>query len=256
MARIFVTGSADGLGRAAAQALLDDGHEVVVHARSRARIAGARDLVGRGASFVVGDLADLHETRSVADQVNRLGQMDAVIHNAGVDTGPFILPVNVVAPYLLTALIHRPRRLVYLSSSMHRGGRADVGCISRGGLRAACSYSDSKLFVTTLAFAVARLWPDVFCNAVDPGWVPTRMGGPGASDDLRLGHVTQVWLATSDDPEARSTGGYWHHQQLHRPHPAVHDVRFQDELLAALADVTGSALRAPSTESAPPSGSA
>ena len=219
MARVLITGSADGLGRAAAQNLLDDGHQVVVHARSDARLAAVRDLVDRGAASVVGDLADADDTRGVAEQVNRLGRMDAVIHNAGVSSGPSILPVNVVAPYLLTALLDRPSRLV-------------------------CSYSDSKLLVTTLTAAVARLWPDVLSNAVDPGWVPTRMGGPGASDDLRLGHVTQVWLATSDDPEARGSGGYWYHRRLRTPHPAVHDVHFQDELLAALARSTGTPLGA------------
>jgi NAD(P)-dependent dehydrogenase (short-subunit alcohol dehydrogenase family) len=243
MARVLITGSADGLGRAAAQNLLDDGHEVVVHARSNARLAAVRDLVDLGAAAVVGDLSDLDDTRGVAEQVNRLGQMHAVIHNAGVDTGRSIRSVNVVAPYLLTVLLHRPSRLVYLSSSMHRGGRTDVTCIEHSGRGTSCSYSDSKLLVTTLAMAVARLWPTVLSNAVDPGWVPTRMGGPGASDDLRLGHVTQVWLATSDDPEARSTGGYWHHQRLHNPDPSVHDLRFQDELLAALAQVTGSPLK-------------
>src|SRR4051794_21950507 len=105
MTRVFITGSADGLGRAAAQSLLEDGHEVVVHARSRDRVTVLQDLVDRGAAAVVGDLSDLEETRGVADQVNRLGQMDAVIHNAGVMTGPRVLLVNVVAPYLLTALI-------------------------------------------------------------------------------------------------------------------------------------------------------
>jgi NAD(P)-dependent dehydrogenase (short-subunit alcohol dehydrogenase family) len=247
MARVFVTGSADGLGRAAAQSLLDEGHEVVVHARNEARLAAVRDLIDRGAASVAGDLSDLDETRDVAEQVNRLGRMDAVIHNAAVGTGPAILPVNVVAPYLLTVLPHRPSRLVYLSSSMHRGGRADATCIEKSGHGTTCSYSDSKLFVTTLAVAVARLWPDVFSNAVDPGWVPTRMGGPSASDDLRLGHVTQVWLATSHDPEACSTGGYWRHQRLQPPHPAVHDLRFQDELLAALAHATGTPLASPSS---------
>jgi NAD(P)-dependent dehydrogenase (short-subunit alcohol dehydrogenase family) len=168
----------------------------------------------------------------VAEQVNQLGPVDAVIHNAGVMSGPHVLAVNVLAPYLLTALIHRPQRLVYLSSDMHLGGRADVA----GGT---VSYSDSKLFVTALAFAVARLWPDVYSNAVDPGWVPTEMGGPAAPDDLRLGHVTQVWLATSDDPEARTSGGYWFHQQRRTPHPAALDPRFQDDLLASLARLTG-----------------
>jgi NAD(P)-dependent dehydrogenase (short-subunit alcohol dehydrogenase family) len=242
MARIFITGSADGLGYAAAQSLLDDGHDVVVHARSDARLAALRDLVDRGAASVVGDLVDPDETRGVAEQVNRLGRMDAVIHNAGVYRGPSILPVNVVAPYLLTALIARPSRLVYLSSGMHRGGRADLACVEAAGRGTACSYSDSKLFVATLAAAVARLWPDVVSNAVDPGWVPTRMGGPGASDDLRLGHVTQLWLATSDEPEALRSGGYWYHQRLHTPAPAVHDPSFQDELLAALARTTGTPL--------------
>ena len=242
MTRVFITGSADGLGRAGAQTLLEDGHEVVVHARSRERLAAVRDLLDRGAAAVVGDLSDLEETRDVADQVNRLGRMDAVIHNAGVISGPHVLPVNVVAPYLLTALIDRPQRLVYLSSGMHRGGRASLSGIDWAGHRTTGSYSDSKLFVTTLAIAVARLWPDVFSNAVDPGWVPTKMGGAGAPDDLRLGHLTQEWLATSDDPQARTSGGYWHHQRRTQPAPAVHDRQFQDDLLEELARFTATPL--------------
>jgi NAD(P)-dependent dehydrogenase (short-subunit alcohol dehydrogenase family) len=242
MTRVFITGSADGLGRAAAQALLDHGHEVVVHARHRDRLTAVHDLVQRGAAAVVGDLSDDERTRDVADQVNDLGRMAAVIHNAGVYTGPHIMPVNVVAPYLLTALIDRPQRLVYLSSGMHRGGRASVEGVDWSGRTQVGSYSDSKLLVTTLAAAVARMWPDVLSNAVDPGWVPTRMGGPGAPDDLHLGQVTQVWLATSESPDARDTGGYWHHQRRREPHPAVHDQRFQDQLLDDLARFTATRL--------------
>jgi NAD(P)-dependent dehydrogenase (short-subunit alcohol dehydrogenase family) len=242
MARVFITGSADGLGRLSAQTLLDGGHEVVVHARNDDRLMAVRELVDRGAAAVVGDLADLDETRGIAGQLNDLGRMDAVIHNAGVYTGPHVLAVNVIAPYLLTALIDRPRRLVYLSSGMHRGGRPSLTDMEWSGRRTTGSYSDSKLFVTTLAVAVARVWPDVFSNAVDPGWVPTRMGGRGAPDDLRLGHVTQEWLATSEDPDARTSGGYWHHQRRIEPHPAVHDRRFQDQLLNDLAGFTGTRL--------------
>lgn len=242
MTRVFITGSADGLGRAAAQTLLDDGHGVVVHARNPERIEAVRDLLDRGATAVVGDLSDLEETRGVADQVNRLGHMDAVIHNAGVISGAPVLPVNVVAPYVLTALIDSPDRLVYLSSSMHRGGRASLSGMDWGGQRTTGSYSDSKLLVTTLAMAVARLWPDVLSNAVDPGWVPTRMGGRGAPDDLLLGHLTQEWLATSEDPEARTSGGYWHHQRRTEPAPAVDDRQFQEDLLEALARFTGTPL--------------
>jgi NAD(P)-dependent dehydrogenase (short-subunit alcohol dehydrogenase family) len=241
IARVFITGSADGLGRAAAQTLLDDGHEVVVHARNSGRLTAVRDLVDRGAAVVVGDLSDLDQTRGIAADVNHLGRMDAVIHNAGVYTGPQVLPVNIVAPYLLTALIDRPQRLVYLSSGAHRSGRASLTGIDWSGRRTR-SYPDSKLFVTTLAVALARLWPEVFSNAVDPGWVPTRMGGPGAPDDLRLGHLTQEWLATSEDPDARTSGGYWYHQRRIEPHPVVRDRRFQDQLLDDLARFTATRL--------------
>jgi NAD(P)-dependent dehydrogenase (short-subunit alcohol dehydrogenase family) len=237
MARIFVTGSVDGLGRLTAETLLGDGHDVIVHARDARRLTAVQNLLDLGADGVVGDLADPEETRGLAAQVNRSGPVDVVIHNAGVFGGAQVMRVNVVAPYLLTALIGRPRRLVYLTSGMESGGRPEVRRLIRGG-----SYSDSKLFVSTLAAAVARLWPQVSSNAVDPGWVPTRMGGPSAPDDLRLGHLTQEWLATSADPQALTSGGYWYHQQRREPHPAVRDEAFQDELLDGLAELTGTRL--------------
>ncbi|WP_275166571.1 SDR family NAD(P)-dependent oxidoreductase [Citrobacter koseri] len=240
--RVFITGSTDGLGRAAADTLLAEGHDVVVHARSHTRLSAVGDLIDRGAIATIGDLSDSGQIRDLAGQVNEIGQMDAVIHNAGILSGSPLLMVNVVAPYLLTALIRRPRRLIYLSSSMHTGGSTRLEGIDWSGRTAAASYSDSKLFVTTLAAAVARRWPEVFSNAVDPGWVPTKMGGSGAPDDLRLGHLTQEWLAVSNDPAALTSGGYWHHQQRLSPHPAVNDPRFQDRLLAALARAAGATL--------------
>src|SRR6476660_4266106 len=141
-ARIFITGSADGLGHAAAKTLLADGYQVVVHVRSQARLLAVQDLVDQGAIATLGDLSDFAQTRDLASQVNKIGQMDAVIHNAGVYSGPQVLPVNVVAPYLLTALIDRPHRLVYLSSGMHRGGRADVAGVGWSGRRRTGSSSD------------------------------------------------------------------------------------------------------------------
>ncbi|MEL7974805.1 SDR family NAD(P)-dependent oxidoreductase [Isoptericola sp. F-RaC21] len=239
MARILVTGSTEGVGRATASALLDAGHEVVVHARTTARVPAVEDLTDRGAGVVVGDLARLDEVRDLVRQANDLGRFDAVIHNAGTMDGPAVLPVNVVAPYALTAGMMRPGRLVFLSSGMHRGGRADLSGADWAGSRTTRSYSDSKLFVTTLMAAVARRWPDTWSHAVDPGWVPTRMGGPGASDDLDLAHVTQAWLATTDDDAARRSGRYWFHGHTEDPHPAVHDEAFQDELLASLAACVG-----------------
>lgn len=241
-ARVFITGSADGLGHAAANTLLAQGYEVIVHVRSQTRLSAVSDLVDQGAIATVGDLSDLAQIRELASQVNSIGPMDAVIHNAGILSGPQLLVVNVVAPYLLTSLIQRPKRLIYLSSSMHRGGRASLEGMDWTGQTSTGSYSDSKLFVTALAVAVARRWPAVLSNAVDPGWVPTKMGGAGAPDDLRLGHLTQEWLATSDDAQVLTSGGYWHHQRLEQPHPDVSNTRFQDQLLAELAHTTGTEL--------------
>ncbi|WP_333774029.1 SDR family NAD(P)-dependent oxidoreductase [Streptomyces sp. IBSBF 3136] len=241
MSRILVTGSADGLGRAAAQALLSAGHEVVVHARNQERAAGLQPLVDRGAHLVVGDFTDRDAVRRIAAELNDAPGLDAVVHNAGVWSGPAVMPVNVVAPYLLTALLRGRHRLVYLSSGSHFTGRPSLAGVDWRG-RSAGSYADSKLFVTTLAAALARLRPGTPSNAVDPGWVPTKMGGPGAPDDLELGHRTQEWLAASDDPEALTSGGYWYHRRRRQPHPAVHDEVFQDRLLHALAQETGTAL--------------
>jgi len=244
MARIFITGSTDGLGLAAAETLLRDGHEVIVHARSGGRLPAVQHLLDRGARSVLGDLAMTAEVRQIAEQVNGIGGIDAVIHNAGVLSGPALLPVNVVAPYLLTVLIPGPRRLVYLSSGMHRGGTTGLDGLDWAGRTTTASYSTTKLHVTTLSAALARLVPHVASNAVDPGWVPTRMGGRSAPDDLEPGHRTQEWLATSDDPEAMSSGGYWYHRQRQTPHAAVNDPRFQDALLARLAEHTGVSLGA------------
>lgn len=241
MSRILVTGSTDGLGRLAAETLLAGGYDVVVHARNGERAAHLRPLVARGAAVVVGDFADRDAVRRVAAELDGGAPLDAVIHNAGVWNGPAVMPVNVVAPYLLTALLRAPSRLVYLSSDSHYGGSPALARVEWRGRRAG-SYEDSKLFVTALMAAVARLRPHVLSNAVDPGWVPTRMGGPSAPDDLEAGHRTQEWLVTSDDAEARTTGGYWYHRHRRLPHAAVHDEAFQDRLLDALAEETGVAL--------------
>jgi NAD(P)-dependent dehydrogenase (short-subunit alcohol dehydrogenase family) len=237
VASILVTGSTDGVGRNTAEALLAEGHRVAVHARTTARLANIQHLLERGAESVLGDLGDLDQVHGLVEQVNALGRFDAVVHNAGVMQGP-VLTVNATAPYLMTALIPASRH-IYLSSSMHRGGQSDLTGIDWTGQRATRSYSDAKLYVTALMAAIARHRPDVLAHAVDPGWVPTKMGGAGASDDLALAHVTQVWLASTHDPEALISGRYWHHLRTEKPHPAADNETFQDELLASVAEQTG-----------------
>jgi NAD(P)-dependent dehydrogenase (short-subunit alcohol dehydrogenase family) len=251
MARVFITGSTDGLGRAAAQKLIAEGHDLVLHARSQERAKVVADLASQSAGVVIGDLASAIETRKLADQVNAIGRMNAVIHNAGIyrepDRNPTpegharILAVNVLAPYMLTALIERPRRLIYLSSGMHRGGSGslrDIDWVERR-WDTIEAYSESKLYIVALAFAVARHWPDVLSNALDPGWVPTKMGGAGAPDDFEMGYLTQTWLAASDDPAAKVSGRYWHHREPQTPAANASKPEFQDRLVAKLAELTG-----------------
>jgi NAD(P)-dependent dehydrogenase (short-subunit alcohol dehydrogenase family) len=190
--------------------------------------------------------------RRVAEGANSTGRFDAVIHNAGigyrephrietVDGLSQLFAVNVLAPYLLTALITPPDRLVYLSSGMHRGGNPDLSDLQWTSRRwnGSQAYSDSKLFDVVLGFAVARRWPNVLSNALEPGWVPTKMGGEGAPDDLDLAPVTQAWLAVSNDAEATVSGRYFFHQRLRDTHPASRDQDVQDGLLAACAALTG-----------------
>ena len=224
-----------------------------MHARSPERAAALDDLAPRSAGVVIGDLSSATDTRDVANQVNAIGRMDAV-HNAGAystrgpsrtpEGHPAIIAVNAIAPYVLTALMERPRRLVYLSSGMHRDGSRSLRDIEWRERRwnSSQAYSDSKLYLTALAFAVARRWPDVLSNAVDPGWVATKMGGPSAPDDFEEGSLTQTWLAVGEDPAATVSGRYWYHRRPQPPAKEVEDSVFQDQLSARLAEMTSVSL--------------
>jgi len=238
MASIFITGSADGLGQLAARSLIEQGHHVVLHARNTERGRQAKQKVPGAAHVIMGDLSDSEETQRVAQEANAWGRFDAVIHNAGVYQAPAkeIFAVNVIAPYILTCLIHRPKRLIYLSSDLHLSGRAKLGDLKKDGR---VGYSDSKLYVVMLCMAAARKWPDVYANAVDPGWVPTKMGGPGAPDDLQQGYETQTWLAVSDDGRAKVSGRYFHHRAESRYNSQAGDVTLQERFLSLCGDITG-----------------
>ena len=257
MSRVFITGSADGLGKMAGQLLIAQGHSVVLHARNEERARDAKAAVPGAETVVVGDLSSIQETRRVAEQVNELGAFDAVIHNAGVgyrsakreetaDGLPLEFAVNTLVPYILTALIQRPKRLVYLSSGLHHQGNPSLKDLlwQERPWQGQQAYSDTKLHDVLLAFAVAQRWPYVLSNAVEPGWVATKMGGPNASDDLDQGHRTQVWLAVSEDPAVLVSGKYFYHMRQRAAEPAARDVKLQEELLEACKRISGVELAA------------
>jgi NAD(P)-dependent dehydrogenase (short-subunit alcohol dehydrogenase family) len=246
MASVFVTGSADGIGRQTARMLVAAGHRVVLHARNDERARVATDAVPGAAAVVTGDLASLAQTRALARAATEQGPFDAVVHNAGValsgsrrqvteDGLERTFQINVLAPYLLTMLMPLPRRLVYVTSGMAWDGTIDLTDLQRERRRwsGTAAYCDSKLCDIALALAVARRHPEVLSNAVCPGWVRSRMGGPAAPTDLRTGAATQVWLATSDEPAALITGRYLRHMGLLEVPPMAADVSLQEGLLAA-----------------------
>src|SRR5260370_31748257 len=246
MARIFITGSADGLGQLAAQRLAALGYDVVLHGRNRDRAQDAMRAVPGARTALEGDLASIEQTRALAQQANAAGPFQAVIHNAGVyrpsarrretvDGLDDVFVINALAPYLLTALIEGPLRLIYLTSGMHQGGDPDLRDLQwrRQRWNGSQAYANSKLFDVVLAFAVARLWPHVLSNAVDPGWAPTKMGGASAPGDLEQSVATQVWLAVSEDPGAIVSGRYFYRKRSHPAHAAASNVPVQDPFLAA-----------------------
>jgi len=255
VANVLITGSTDGLGLMAAELLLGEGHAVTLHARNEQRAADVSARLPTAAGVLIGDLSSIEAMRSVAEQANAVGRFDAVIHNAGVgyreaqrietaDGLAHVFAINVLAPYLVTALMTRPERLVYLSSGLARGGDSDLSdpqweARPWDGFQA---YSDSKLFDLVLAFGVARRWSDVRSNSVEPGWVSTKMGGPGAPDDILLAPVTQAWLAVSNEPAAGVTGQHFFHQRTRGTPPSAHSTETQDALLDYCAALTGTPL--------------
>ncbi len=202
-------------------------------------------------NVLTADLASIEETKRLAADVNALGEFDAVIHNAGVydlparqDASDFqqaMIHINTLAPYILTCLIRKPKRLIYLSSSSHMGGDPSLKILNgpARSVRISQTYSDTKLHDVILAMAVARKWPGVYSNALDPGWVPTKMGGAGAPDDLEKGFQTQAWLAVSNDEQAKVSGCYFYHQKQKRPLPPAGDIDVQEKFLSLCEQITG-----------------
>ena len=256
MSRIFISGSSTGLGLMAADLLVSQGHRIVLHARSAERADDARRELPQTEAVVIGDVETISEAKDVAAQVHALGSFDAVIHNAAVgyreghrvtaDGLPHVFAINTLSAYILTALIERPKRLVYLSSGMHHHADANLDDIlwQKRRWNGSQAYAESKLHDVTLAFSIAQRWSNVLSNSLEPGWVPTKMGGPGAPDDMDQAHLTQAWLAAGDDPKANVTGRYFYHLKRMDANPQANNPALQDRLIAICEEITGVVLPA------------
>ena len=229
----------------AGRLLADKGHAVDLHARSEARASDARASLPHADAVLVGDVSTIAGMHDVACQAEAHGRFDPVIHNVGFgyreprrvempDGLSQLWAVNVLAPYFLTSLMRRPRRLLYLTSGMHLGGDTTLDDVQWSNRRwnGSQAYSDTKRHDVLLAFAIARRWPDTVSNAVSPGWVATKMGGPGAPDDLAKAYLTQAWLAAGEDDDALVIGHMLYHHLPASVAPAAHDEALQERLLA------------------------
>lgn len=254
MARILITGSTDGIGSVVAKRLVQNGHKVVLHARNEKRAQDATAACPGAETVVTGDLSSIAETKALAEDVNKLGAFDCIIHNAGLYRGPYrktadgipaLAAVNTIAPYILTCLIDRPKRLVFLSSEMHQAGEyklKDILWTQRGeqGWNESTAYCASKLHNVLFAKAFARRWPGVKSNALDPGWVATKMGGNSATGSMEDAVQSYVMLAEGEEADAQKSGVYFRpEKRISRPHAATEDETAQDRLLDICADFTG-----------------
>lgn len=244
MARIFITGSSDGLGSLTAQRLIKQGHTVVPHARNAQRAADAQEACPGSEAVLVADLTSIDETKQLAATVNKLGPFDCVLHNAGLYLGmehvigksglPSLFTVNTLAPYILTCLMEKPKRLVYVSSGMHRDRSLKLDSLEGS------VYVDSKLQALTLAKAFARLFGEgVESNAVDPGWVPTKMGGESAPGDLEAAIKCFAMVALGEGDAKGNSGKYFFNSAEDHYLKEADDKAAQDVLLKKLAEISG-----------------
>ncbi|KAH7134882.1 hypothetical protein B0J11DRAFT_147548 [Dendryphion nanum] len=256
MPRILITGSSDGLGLQVAQRLVSRGHDVVLHARNEQRARDATSACPGAQGVVTGDLSSLAQTKQLAASINQLGGLDTLILNAGLYRGDFrktedgipaLVAVNTIAPYVLAALVRPvPKRIVFLSSGLHQSGSLDLGDLlwkRRGEAKwnDMTAYCDSKLCNILLAKAFARRWPNVSVNALDPGWMPTKMGGAGATGSFESSIESYVLLAEGEGDECGEvTGRYWHPSKKEgKAVGGCEDEEKQEELLKRCREFSG-----------------
>ncbi len=252
MSRIFITGSSDGIGQAGAKLLADQGHKVFLHARNPCRAKQAHEAVAKAEGVIIGYLTTIEGSKALAAEADNSGPWDTVIHNAGLgpsnsdnktsDGFQSTFAVNSLGPYILTALMEKPKRLLYLSSQLHSGGSDDLDDItwSKRKFQSMQAYSYSKLHDVMIANAVARYWPDVQSCSLDPGWIKTKMGGGGAPGVVGTpAKALADYAIGSSSIVGDKTGAYFNPQGARTPHKGATSTQKQDEFMSICEQLSG-----------------
>lgn len=240
MVRVFITGSTDGIGQAAAKLLIDQGHEVTLHARNADRAASAQAALPKARGVLVGDLKSISETKQLARDANAAGPFDAIVHNAGIGYGSTsskevtsdnisaVFAVNTLAPYILTCLMEKPTtRLLFMSSDSHWGGDESLRNAEQSH-----SYGNSKLHDVMLAKAFARRWDDIQVISMHPGWVRTKMGGMAAPGSVSSSaKALSGWCSGENSLAKVKSGAFVTTGGESSPHSGSENVDKQEELL-------------------------
>ncbi|CAD0095923.1 unnamed protein product [Aureobasidium mustum] len=249
--RILITGSSDGLGLLTAN-LLSQSHQVILHARNTSRAHDATSACPSAHTCITGDLSTLAGIRAFAAEADKHGPYDAIMHNAGLYLGPFrrtednmpaLVAVNTIAPYLLSCLMQKPKRLIFVSSGLHQNGNAGLEDITwqqrgEGKWNDAQAYADSKLHNVVFAWGFHRRF-GIPTASVDPGWVKTKMGGPNAMDDLDAAVKTFAMVCTGEGEAGKREVGHYYQMKQRGFREEAKDVETQEKLFGILEGVTG-----------------
>ncbi len=206
----LVTGGNRGIGFAIAEGLVKLGHDVTIGARDADAGQRAAEELGCRWAHV-----DLTEPESYFEAVTKAGGFDVLVNNAGFLRDVSLLAADSDFAEAMEVMVAAPLDLIRLNIPYWRGtGWGRIVNLSSGwgsfaeGLGGPGAYGVAKAALNALTHALPRDLPGgVKVNAMCPGWVRTRMGGPEANLSPEEGADTALWLATL--PEDGPTGGFF-----------------------------------------------
>ena len=244
--KILLTGSTDGIGLETARMLVEQGHVVLLHGRSPAKLESLKTelaAAGETAETYVADLSRMGDVEAMAEAVaDKHAELDVLINNAGVfathnvaaeDGLDIRFAVNAIAPYLLTKrllpLLGKQARVVNLSSAA-QAPLTPKELTAPSGQSHGMAYAKSKLALTMWNNHMARTLGEdgPAMIALNPKsmlgskMVKEAYGVSGA--DLRIGADILCRAALSDE-FSDASGKYFDNDigRFSSPHPDALD---------------------------------